>query len=40
MENNTFFSTVLRSLGYSLINAGGRVSDATTGRLGEGYEGW
>ncbi len=40
MENNTFFATVLRSLGYSLIHAGGRISDATAGRPGGGYQGW
>ena len=40
MENNTFFGTMLRSLGYKLINAGGRVSEATEGRLGSGYGGW
>jgi arylamine N-acetyltransferase len=40
MENNTFFGVVLRSLGYKLINAGARVSDATAGRPGPGYMGW
>lgn len=40
MEDNTFFGTVLRSLGYKLINAGARVSDATGGRPGAGYMGW
>jgi len=40
MENNTFFGIVLRSLGYTLFNAGGRVSDATDGRSGGGYMGF
>ena len=40
MENNTFFGTVLRSLGYQVYNAGGRVSNATAGRPGGGYVGW
>ena len=40
MENNTFFAAVLRSLGYALIHGGGRISDATTGRPGDGYQGW
>jgi arylamine N-acetyltransferase len=40
MECNTFFGAVLRSLGYTLINAGARVSHATAGRPGPGYGGW
>jgi arylamine N-acetyltransferase len=40
MENNTFFGIVLRSIGFKLINAGARVSDATAGRPGGGYMGW
>lgn len=40
MENNTFFGAVLRTLGFSVINAGGRVSHATAGRPGPGYMGW
>ncbi len=39
METNTFFAAVLRSLGYTLIHAGGRVSDARAGRPGGGYQG-
>lgn len=34
MEVNTFLATVLRSLGYTLISAGGRVS------AGFPYKGW
>lgn len=40
MENNTFFGTVLRSLGFTVTPVGGRVSFATTGRPGNGYAGW
>lgn len=40
MENNTFFGAVLRSLGYTVLSAGARVSDATAGRPGGGYKGW
>jgi arylamine N-acetyltransferase len=40
MENNTFFGTVLRSLGFHIINAGARVSEATEGRPGGRYGGW
>jgi arylamine N-acetyltransferase len=40
MENNTLFGTVLRSFGFTIINAGGRVSDATAGKPGGGYMGW
>ncbi|KAM7198515.1 hypothetical protein V8F33_005021 [Rhypophila sp. PSN 637] len=40
MENNTFFGAALRSLGYSVVNAGARVSDATAGRPGGGFGGW
>lgn len=40
MELNIFFGTVLRSLGYTLFYAGGRVSDATAGIPGAGYTGW
>jgi arylamine N-acetyltransferase len=40
MENNTFFGAILRSFGYTLFNAGARVSDATGGRPGGGYMGW
>ncbi|KAI9717185.1 MAG: hypothetical protein M1812_004933 [Candelaria pacifica] len=40
MENNCFFGTVLRSLGYDVYSAGARVSNATNGLPGGGYEGW
>lgn len=34
MELNAFFGTVLRGLGYTLINAGARV------KIGDKFEGW
>jgi arylamine N-acetyltransferase len=43
MENNAFFSTVLRSLGYDLYPTGARVAGALVGEVGiaaEGYKGW
>lgn len=40
MENNTFFSCVLRSLGFEVLNVGGRVSHETTGRWDNEWEGW
>jgi len=42
MENNTFFSTVLRSLGFELYVTGARVSQALdgSGRNPEGFGGW
>lgn len=40
MENNTLLGAVLRGLGYDVINAGARVSDATAGRPGGGFMGW
>lgn len=39
MENNTFFGTMLRSLGYEVLHVGARVSDATAGRDGGGFMG-
>ena len=39
MENNAFFGAMLRSLGFTVFNASGRVSDATAGRPGPGYMG-
>ena len=39
MENNAFFGAILRSLGYAVFAAGGRVSDATAGRPGGGFTG-
>lgn len=42
MENNAFFATVLRSLGYDLYTTGARVSHAVDQRHNdpEGYAGW
>ncbi|KAH0565856.1 hypothetical protein GP486_000753 [Trichoglossum hirsutum] len=40
MEQNTFFGTVLQSLGFTLFFTGGRVSDAAAGLPGAGYTGW
>jgi arylamine N-acetyltransferase len=46
MENNTFFGTVLRSLGYEVRNCGGRVSRAMSPfpevrrNQGTTYDGW
>ena len=40
MEANAFFGAILSSLGFQLFNAGGRVSDATTGRPGNRFMGW
>ncbi|KAI9678806.1 MAG: N-terminal acetyltransferase [Caeruleum heppii] len=39
MENNTFFGSVLRSLGFDIYSVGARVSHAINGS-GEGYGGW
>lgn len=40
MENNAFFATVLRSLGFAVFSTGGRVSFATAGVPCGGYMGW
>lgn len=42
MENNTFFATILRSLGYELYTTGARVSFAVGERNKDpqGYSGW
>lgn len=42
MENNAFFATVLRSLGYDLYTTGARVSNSLTEghKEPEGYTGW
>jgi arylamine N-acetyltransferase len=43
MENNAFWATVLRGLGYRAIVVGGRVSVAeggTRGLAGQGFQGW
>jgi len=39
MENNCFFGTVLRTLGYAMVSVGARVSNATNGRADGGYTG-
>ncbi len=39
MEQNTLFAEVLRTLGYTLISTGGRISYATMGRPGGAYQG-
>ena len=43
MENNTFFFTVLRSLGYECYVSGARISNAeggATGYAADGFGGW
>jgi arylamine N-acetyltransferase len=40
MENNVFFATVLRSLGFTVFSTAGRVSFATAGIPGGAYMGW
>jgi arylamine N-acetyltransferase len=41
MENNAFFSTILRSLGYQLYVTGARVSNALDGEKNDpGFAGW
>ena len=43
MENNTFFSNILRSLGYRCYVAGARISNAEGGATGieaQGFGGW
>ncbi|KAL9582302.1 MAG: hypothetical protein Q9212_003373 [Teloschistes hypoglaucus] len=40
MEQNAFFGTVLRSLGYEVTNVGGRVCDAVNGGPGLRYGSW
>ena len=43
MENNLFFATVMRSLGYELYFTGGRVSHAAvegSGKHPDGFGGW
>ena len=39
MENNCFFGTILRSLGFNVCSAGARVNTAAGG-TGDGWEGW
>ena len=42
MENNTFFATVLRSLGYELYTSGARISNSLdmSGKDPDGFSGW
>ncbi|PKS06278.1 hypothetical protein jhhlp_007026 [Lomentospora prolificans] len=40
MEVNALFGAVLRGLGYDVMSVGGRVSNQTMGKPGEGYSGW
>ena len=40
MENNCFFGTVLRTLGFTLHSAGARVAIAASGTPAKGYFGW
>lgn len=40
MENNCFFGTILRSLGFSVFSAGARVNTGANGTGGDGWEGW
>ncbi len=40
MENNCFFGTVLRSLGFNVFSAGPRVNTAVGGTGGNRWEGW
>ncbi|KAL8692670.1 MAG: hypothetical protein Q9218_002343 [Villophora microphyllina] len=40
MEQNAFFGTILRSIGYEVTNVGARVSDAVNGGPGIRYEPW
>lgn len=40
MENNLLMATALRTLGFEVLSVGARVSDATAGVSGGGYNGW
>lgn len=42
MENNTFFATILRSLGYKVLTTGARISKAVQsgGKEVMGFVGW
>ena len=40
MENNCFFGTVLRTLGFTVHSAGARVCHAANGMGGDDYAGW
>lgn len=40
MENNCFFGTILRTLGFKEYGVGGRIADAVNGGTGGGFGGW
>ena len=40
MENNCFFGTVLRTLGFNVFSAGARVNTQASGSGGNGWTGW
>lgn len=40
MENNCFFGTILRTLGFKEYGVGGRIADAVNGSTGGGFGGW
>ena len=40
MENNCFFGTVLRSLGFRVHSAGARVSNGVDGGDGRAFASW
>ncbi|KAL8790252.1 MAG: hypothetical protein Q9195_006475 [Heterodermia aff. obscurata] len=40
MENNCFFGTILRTLGFEEYGVGGRIADAVNGSTGGGFGGW
>ena len=40
MENNLFFATALKSLGFEVLTCGARISKAIMPRGGRGFSGW
>lgn len=41
MENNGFFGTMLRTLGFEVCSVGARVNEAgASGKSGEEFHGW
>lgn len=40
MENNCFFGTVLRSVGFNVFNTGAGVDTGANGTGEDGWEGW
>ena len=40
MENNCFFGTILRTLGFDIYSVGARIADAVNGLPGGGYGAW